>query len=162
MEANLDYTQFIYKNIMISFIGDKRSVQDMKNYLYYHIPDGTLTMSAILTRLQINDLYVYVHNLNKKAKYLSFMMIKRIFKNKTNKLLSRHEFMSAIVYLREDVIVAAYGIPHTFIVKRLASSMWKRFITKLEQNDLDPEFPDPTSTLLFHELAEKEDNAGGD
>lgn len=161
MEANLDYTHFVYENIAISFVGDKDSVTDMRNYLYYHIPDNSITMSAISLRLQLNDLYVHVRRINNKAKLLPFMFIRRIFRKQTSKLLNDREFIPAMIYLKEDAISVTYGVPHLLIVRCLIASMWKRFITKLDESDLDLENPDPSSTLLFHELAEKEQRTGG-
>ena len=156
MEVNLDYTQLIYKNMIISFIGDKDSVKDMQNYLSYHAPNGSITMSAISNRLQIHDIYVHVRKFTQKAKIFPFIQIKRLFRNQTGKLLSDTDYVSVMAYFKEEMIATPYGVPHHLIVKYLISSMWKRFITKLEESDLDPENPDPSTTLLFQELATKE------
>lgn len=90
--AEFTTTQLRFNNIAITYIGDTASIEDMINYITIH-SDSSLSLSAMLTRININHIFIYVsfikHSL---TNIIPYWIIKSRIKD-TGNLLTKKEFM---------------------------------------------------------------------
>lgn len=88
--------KFPLENMEMILFGDKAGVNNMQNYFNCHIPDHSVSLSAIIQRASINNMRIYIKQGNRSIVHLLPYLYVRYRLKQVSILLNRSEYKALL------------------------------------------------------------------
>lgn len=88
--------KFPLENMEMILFGDKASINDIRNYFSCHIADHSVSLSAIIQRVSINNMRIYIRQKKRSIVHLFPYLYVRYRLKQVSVLLTKTEYMALL------------------------------------------------------------------
>lgn len=88
--------KFPLENMEMILFGDKASINDIRNYFSCHIADHSVSLSAIIQRVSINNMRIYIRQKKRSIVHLFPYLYVRYRLKQVSVLLNKTEYKALL------------------------------------------------------------------